>query len=98
MRYWIVICLIITILISVYDHIEFDASKFTFLDKPISITRLLQIVKDCIDQSNTSKQLMKNQFKIIEYPDRKISWLYCLSFRRCKLGVWDYLNDKMLFL
>ena len=49
-----------------YDHIEFDASKFTFLDKPISITRLLKIVKDCIGLSNTSKQLMKNQFKIID--------------------------------
>ncbi len=36
------------------------------LDKPISITRLLQIVKDCIGLSNTSKQLMKNQFKIID--------------------------------
>lgn len=55
MRYLIVICLINTILISVYDHIEFDASKFTFLYKPISITRLLQVVKDCIGQSNTSK-------------------------------------------
>ena len=92
MRYWIVICLINTILISVYDHIEFDASKFTFLDKPISITRLLKIVKDCIGLSSTSKQLMKNQFKIIEYPDRKINWLYYVSFRRCRLGVWDYLK------
>lgn len=55
MRYWIVICLKNIILIFVYDHIEFDASKFTFLDKPISITRLLQVVKDCIGQSNTSK-------------------------------------------
>lgn len=55
MRYWIVICLINTILISVYDHIEFDASEFTFLNKPISITRLLQDVKDCIGQSNTPK-------------------------------------------
>jgi len=35
---------------------------------------------------------MKNQFKIFEYPDGKIGWLYCVSFRRCKLGVWNYVK------
>jgi FixJ family two-component response regulator len=34
------------ILMSAYEDVQCDTSKFRFLNKPISITRLLKIVKE----------------------------------------------------
>jgi DNA-binding NtrC family response regulator len=36
------------ILISAYDSIDCNTSKFTFLNKPISIAQLLKIVKETL--------------------------------------------------
>lgn len=36
------------ILISAYDNVEYNTSKFTFLNKPIPIAQLLKIVKETL--------------------------------------------------
>ena len=44
------------ILMSAYENIEYDTSKFTFIQKPMSIARLLKIVKESLnEQKNNTK-------------------------------------------
>lgn len=38
------------ILISAYEDLQYDSSKFTFLKKPISIGRLLEMVKENLNR------------------------------------------------
>jgi DNA-binding NtrC family response regulator len=38
------------ILISAYEEVQYDSSKFKFLNKPIPISQLLKIVKETLDE------------------------------------------------
>ena len=42
------------IIMSAYDQLECDISKFTFVSKPIPIAGLLKIVKDTLSEANTN--------------------------------------------
>ena len=44
------------ILMSAYDMIECDTSKFTFIKKPILIAQLLQIVRDSLAENTSQRQ------------------------------------------
>ena len=44
------------ILISSYDTIEYDTSKFTILRKPILVTQLLQIIKNSLAEKISVKK------------------------------------------
>jgi len=40
------------ILMSAYDNIKYDSSKFTFIRKPIKISNLIKIVKDRLAETS----------------------------------------------
>ena len=44
---------LVVILMSAYDIIECDTSKFTFIKKPILIAQLLQVVKKNLAENNS---------------------------------------------
>lgn len=53
------------ILMSAYDSLEYDTSKFTFIKKPILIAQLLQIVRDILARENTHTIKVKRKHNVI---------------------------------
>jgi DNA-binding NtrC family response regulator len=51
------------ILMSAYDSLECDTSKFTIIKKPILIAQLLQIVRDILARENTHTIKVKCKHK-----------------------------------
>ena len=44
------------ILMSAYTDVQYDKTKVTFINKPISITQLLKIVKDSLSEEKPQIQ------------------------------------------
>jgi DNA-binding NtrC family response regulator len=51
------------ILMSAYDSLECDTSKFTIIKKPILMAQLLQIVRDILARENTHTIKVKRKHK-----------------------------------
>lgn len=70
------------ILISAYDDVKCDKSRFTFLNKPVPITRLLKVVNEILDRQSQTQQ---QPSKIIPNLERKYHTLYNIDFVNTKL-------------
>lgn len=71
------------ILMSDYNNLTYDdTSRFTFLNKPIPVTRLVRIVKETLDEK---VQLQQQPSKTIPNLERKYNTIYKIDLLNIKL-------------